>query len=127
MKFSGTFEGIFVSLRFSCMTLLWLSFLMFSATVVPQVIEFRIAIVTQSVLLDCPGSSESHLNWKFKNEVIYLNRIPFNGDREEKFNLSAKYSLNVASVSLAHEGVYECVRDSKSLVKYFLEVKGLCM
>lgn len=87
-------------------------------------VHLHVMVVNQPLLLDCEGESEFNSNWKFKGDFLYFNRIIVNKLFGNSMLVHRNYSLLIKALEIFHEGNYECVRDSKILVKHCLEVAG---
>lgn len=84
----------------------------------------RTAQSTEPVLLDNCCSIKQLLTWKFDNVVLYYNAVPRDNILTGSVSLLPNNSLFISSVSLLHEGTYQCFCNTMQRQNYTLEVEG---
>lgn len=77
-----------------------------------------------SVILNCGASSKEGKRWTFNNQVIFSGT--YKTDLlHNVWLVESNYSLIVRSVTYQNEGVYNCSRNSMTIVVYNVTVEGM--
>lgn len=90
-----------------------------------NIIQLKTLLVYDPVVLDCCSVLGEMNSWKFNDtNMLYLNTIVVDEWFRRSTELVGNYSLLFHSVHLFHEGMYECLRDSVVVSKYYVNVNG---
>lgn len=86
--------------------------------------KIHTAAISDSVVLQCCCGTGLNNKWKFEDVFIYFNRVEVDGRFGNSTALSKNYSLVINHVSIIHDGIYECMRDSTVLSRHTVVVEG---
>lgn len=78
-----------------------------------------------SVFIKCDDFSRGVGNWMHDDTVLYVAQILVNDQFEDSLTLFENYSLLINPVSISHEGIYRCIRGTRKIVEYLIDIKGL--
>lgn len=81
--------------------------------------------VSDSVRFDCCNESHQRSDWKYADSFLFLNRNPIDQPFGNSVSVLRNYSLYIKSVSIQHEGSYECLCNLGPFINFSLLVKGL--
>lgn len=78
-----------------------------------------------SVFIKCDNYSRGVGNWMHDDTVLYVAQILVNDRYEDSLTLFENYSLLIDPVSIFHGGIYQCMRGTRKIVEYLIDIKGL--
>lgn len=108
-------------LFFVLQVLLQLDILTFASTEINHTVTFL-----DDLLLECGHETGALSKWKYSGNVIYVLNLSMDSTLTTGLLLFKNYSMLITSVSLSHEGFYECARTNAEVYKHHLQIRGLC-
>ncbi|KAJ8027637.1 hypothetical protein HOLleu_32836 [Holothuria leucospilota] len=114
----GNIAGFAVSILF-LMTGLGLSY-----SNDPNLLRYNIFVLQSSnVVLECNHEANKGNKWEHEGKPLYVGRNQLSPHLNKTTSLLPNYSLVIDHVTLFHEGLYKCIRDSKTAMEYNLTVE----
>lgn len=80
--------------------------------------------ISDSVLFETSCETMQNKNWKFQNGYLFFNKVPLKSPIKHTILLNNNGSLYIDSVSLVHEGIYQCICDEINIRNYSLRIEG---
>ncbi|XP_071851653.1 uncharacterized protein [Apostichopus japonicus] len=77
----------------------------------------------QSLLLECPVSSEHGSRWTYNNKSLYIYTVAVSGAFKGKTSLFKNYSLFIKYVAIDIAGTFDCISQTDVIASYKVEVE----
>lgn len=68
-------------------------------------------LVHKRLVLDCATRPHVRRSWKYNGRLLYMNKDMVRRKFKNSIMLFENYSIQIDSLALKHEGVYECNHD----------------
>ncbi|KAJ8049286.1 Megakaryocyte-associated tyrosine-protein kinase [Holothuria leucospilota] len=89
----------------------------------PDLTFAHTSLVATSINFECNRTLNENSKWFFNGNVIYLNKLLLDERFGDTLALSKDNCLLIKNVSLEHEGLYQCMRESIIVANHFLTVE----
>ncbi|PIK40545.1 putative tyrosine kinase receptor Cad96Ca [Apostichopus japonicus] len=93
------------------------------AVIPAAVLNYRKAVNGSVLLNACHTWENNSIDWKFQNALLFFEDLLLRPEFKESLELNLNKSLYIQPISLLNIGKYECIKNHKTLLTYFLDVE----